>query len=287
MRARLRSLVESRLFQHAIIALIVVNAVTLGLETSARAMAAAGPLLVALDKVILAVFVVELLAKLYVYRGGFWRQPWNVFDFIVVAIALMPAAGPLSVLRALRILRVLRLISSVKSLRRVVGGLLQAIPGMGSIVLLIGLIFYVAAVIATKLFGAEFPQWFGTIGDSAFSLFQIMTLESWSMGIVRPVMEVYPYAWVFFVPFIVATTFTVMNLFIGIIVDAMQREHGAELAAETEAQEKTAAKAEARRQDRLEDLTREISALRGEVTRLAERQDGDGGGGGGGGGRKP
>lgn len=287
LRARLRSLVESRLFQHAIIALIVVNAVTLGLETSARAMAAAGPLLVALDKVILAVFVVELLAKLYVYRGGFWRQPWNVFDFIVVAIALMPAAGPLSVLRALRILRVLRLISSVKSLRRVVGGLLQAIPGMGSIVLLIGLIFYVAAVIATKLFGAEFPQWFGTIGDSAFSLFQIMTLESWSMGIVRPVMEVYPYAWVFFVPFIVATTFTVMNLFIGIIVDAMQREHGAELAAETEAQEKTAAKAEARRQDRLEDLTREISALRGEVTRLAERQDGDGGGGGGGGGRKP
>ena len=290
LRARLRVLVENRHFQRGIIALIVLNAVTLGLETSGRAMAAAGPLLVALDKAILTVFVAELLAKLFVYRAGFWRQPWNVFDFIVVAIALVPAAGPLSVLRALRILRVLRLISSIRSLRRVVGGLLQAIPGMGSIVLLIGLIFYVGAVIATKLFGAEFPQWFGTIGASAFSLFQIMTLESWSMGIVRPVMEVYPFAWAFFVPFIIATTFTVMNLFIGIIVDAMQREHDAEVAAEAEAAQQAAKKAaetaaekvaeravekvEARESDRLEALTGEIAALRREVARLAERRDG-------------
>ena len=145
---------------------------------------------------------------------------------------------------------------------------------MGSIVLLIGLIFYVAAVIATKLFGAEFPQWFGTIGASAFSLFQIMTLESWSMGIVRPVMEVYPFAWAFFVPFIVATTFTVMNLFIGIIVDAMQREHDAELAAEAEAAEKAAAKASAREEDRLDALTREIAALRREVSALSQDRGG-------------
>ena len=274
LRARLRALVESPLFQRVVIALIVLNAVTLGLETSQRAMAAAGPLLVALDKTILAVFVAELLAKLYVQRADFWRRPWNVFDFLVVAIALIPAAGPLSVLRALRILRVLRLVSSIRSLRRVVGGLLQAIPGMGSIVLLIGLIFYVAAVIATKLFGAEFPQWFGTIGASAFSLFQIMTLESWSMGIVRPVMEVYPLAWAFFVPFIVATTFTVMNLFIGIIVDAMQREHDAELAAEAEAEAEAAEAASARERDRLELLTREIAELRREVRALAERRQG-------------
>ncbi len=115
-------------------------------------------------------------------------------------------------LRALRILRVLRAISIVPSLRRVVEGLINALPGMGSVFALMSLIFYIAAVMATKLFGAAFDEWFGTIGRSAYSLFQIMTLESWSMGIVRPVMEVYPWAWAFFVPFILVTTFAVVNL---------------------------------------------------------------------------
>jgi len=129
------------------------------------------------------------------------------------------------VLRALRILRVLRLISAVPAMRRVVSGLLGAMPGMASIVLLIALIFFVFAVISTKLFGEAFPEWFGSLGASGYTLFQIMTLESWSMGIVRPVMEVYPYAWILFLPFIILTAFTVLNLFIGVIVDAMQTEH--------------------------------------------------------------
>ena len=265
LRQRLEGLVESTLVQRVIVGLIALNAVTLGLETSATAMKAVGPLLIVLDKVILACFVAELLAKLYVYRMGFWRNAWNVFDFLVVAIALVPAAGPFSVLRALRVLRVLRLISNVRPLRRVVGGLLQALPGMGSILLLISLLFYVASVIATKLFGSNFPEWFGTIGASAYSLFQIMTLESWSMGIVRPVMEVYPYAWVFFVPFILATTFTVMNLFIGVVVDAMQREHEAEV----EAEKASAGPSDSDR--RLDALTQEIKALRQEVERLSAR----------------
>ena len=134
----------------------------------------------------------------------------------------MPAAGPLYILRALRILRVLRLISVVPQMRRVVQALVTAIPGLLSIVALISLIFYISAVLATNLFGSEFEEWFGTIGASMYSLFQIMTLESWSMGIVRPVMRVYPYAWIFFVPFIMVTSFAVINLFIGVIVDAMQ-----------------------------------------------------------------
>ncbi|MEO1142928.1 MAG: ion transporter, partial [Pseudomonadota bacterium] len=140
----------------------------------------------------------------------------------------------LSVLRAFRILRVLRLISSVAAMRRVVTGLLSALPGMGSIVFLLGLIFYVFAVITTKLFSESFPEWFGSIGESSYTLFQIMTLESWSMGIVRPVMDQYPYAWLLFVPFIIMTAFTVLNLFIGVIVDAMQSEHEAEARAERE-----------------------------------------------------
>jgi voltage-gated sodium channel len=228
----LRALIESRRFDAAITILIIVNAITLGLETSTAAMDAAGPLLVLADRLILGVFVLELAARFFVYRGAFFRDPWRIFDLVVVAFALIPTTGNLSVLRALRILRVLRLVSILPSLRRVVTGFIAALPGMGSIIVLMGLVYYVFSVMATKLFGAAFPDWFGSIGHSAYSLFQIMTLESWSMGIVRPVMEVYPLAWLFFIPFIVCTTFTVLNLFIGIIVSAMQAEHEAEATAE-------------------------------------------------------
>lgn len=235
LRERARILVEWPGFERTILVLIVLNAFTLGLETSERAMAAAGPQLMLLDRAILAVFVAELALRLYVRRLAFFRDPWRIFDVIVVGVALVPATGNLSILRAFRILRVLRLVSAVPSMRRVVAGLLNAIPGMGSIVLLLGLIFYVFAVMATKIFGPAFPDWFGTIGASAYSLFQIMTLESWSMGIVRPVMEQFPFAWSFFVPFIVITSFAVLNLFVGIIVDAVQRQQQAEAHAEREA----------------------------------------------------
>ena len=224
-RGRIMALVEASYFQHFVTAVILVNAVTLGLETSARAMEAAGPLLIALDRIALSIFVIELALKMFAYRLRFFRDGWNIFDFVIVAIALVPSAGPLSVLRALRILRVLRLLSVVPSLRKVVASLIGALPGMGSIIAVLFLVFYVGAVLSTKLFGASFPDWFGTIGGSMYSLFQIMTLESWSMGIVRPVMEVYPYAWIFFVPFIVLTSFMVLNLFIAIIVNSMQALH--------------------------------------------------------------
>ena len=235
LRERLRALVESTTFERTIMALILINAITLGLETSERAMATAGPLLIALDRAIIALFVVELVIRFYVRKLAFFRDPWRVFDLIVVGIAVLPATGNLSILRAFRILRVLRLIGTIPSMRRVVAGLLNAIPGMGSIALLLALIFYVFAVMATKLFGDAFPAWFGTIGESAYSLFQIMTLESWSMGIVRPVMEAFPYAWAFFVPFIVITTFAVLNLFVGVIVDAMQSQQLSEAHADREA----------------------------------------------------
>ena len=211
------------------------NAIVLGLETSDWWMGNYGPFLLTLDAIILAIFVFEIPARLIVDFRGFWRDPWRIFDFLVVAIALVPASGPFAILRAFRILRVLRLISNVEAMRRVVNGLLNAVPGMGAIIFLLGIVFYVFAVIATTLFGKAFPQWFGTIGESAYTLFQIMTLESWSMGIVRPVMEAFPYAWVLFVPFIILTAFTVLNLFIGVIVDAMQSEHEAEAKAERDA----------------------------------------------------
>jgi voltage-gated sodium channel len=224
-RQRLEAWLEMPLVRRSLIALILVNAVILGLGTSSTVMASWGPWLIGADRTILAVFVVEIALRLVAYRLSFFRDPWSVFDFAVVAIALIPASGPLAVLRALRVLRVLRLITLVPSMKRVVGGLLSALPGLGSVTAIIGIIFYVAAVIATGLFGAEFPKWFGTLGESAFTLFQIMTLESWAMGIVRPVMEVYPLAWVFFLLFILASTFTLLNLFIAVIVNAIQQEH--------------------------------------------------------------
>lgn len=218
---KLESIIESDTFQRFIITVIVINAITIGLETSRAAMESFGGVLFVLDRAALAIFVAEIVAKLAVYRLRFFRDGWNVFDFLIVGITLAPVGEGASVFRALRILRALRLVSVVPSMRKVVNALLKAIPGMISVLALLLLVFYVAAVMGTKLFGGAFPEWFGSVGASFYTLFQVMTLESWSMGIVRPVMEVYPLAWLFFVLFILLTTFAVLNLFIAIVVDAM------------------------------------------------------------------
>ena len=221
-RIRLARWIESPRVVGFIIGVILINAVVLGLETDKDLMARFGTLLFVLDKACLAVFLAEITCKLLAFRGLFWHSGWNIFDFVVVAVALVPGAGPWAVIRSLRVLRVLRLLTMIPSLRKVVAAFLHAIPGLGGVLAVMAIFFYTAAVLATNLFGAAFPPWFGTIGRSLFSLFQIMTLESWSMGIVRPVMEQFPYAWSFFVPFIILATFTILNLFIGIIVSTMQ-----------------------------------------------------------------
>ncbi len=261
MRERLRVFIAHPRVQALIIVLILVNSVLLGLETSPTVMAAAGGFISMLDRAILALFVVEIVLRLWVYRGAFWRDPWSIFDFVVVGIALLPAAGPFAVLRALRVLRVMRLLTIVPSMRRVVGALLAAIPGLGSIVLMLGVIYYVFAVIATNLFAADFPDWFGHIGRSLYTLFQVMTLESWSMGISRPVMESFPYAWAFFVPFILVATFTMLNLFIAIIVNAMQSYTDVEHEALVEVVEDARDHIEA-------DLHGEVRSMRAEIAEL-------------------
>jgi voltage-gated sodium channel len=251
MRETLRRIVEHPRTANFIVGVILFNAVILGMETYPALMSRAGPLLVALDRICLAIFTVEIAAKLVAYGPRFFRSGWNIFDFTIVGIALIPNAGAFSVLRALRILRVLRVISVMPRLRRVVEGFVTALPGMGSVFLLMGLVFYIGSVMATKLFGAgclhldiasctperhaDIVEWFGSLGKSAYSLFQIMTLESWSMGIVRPVMEVFPQAWIFFVPFILLTTFAVVNLLVGLIVNSMQDAHAEEANASTDA----------------------------------------------------
>jgi voltage-gated sodium channel len=211
-----------------LIVLILINAVILGLETFPDIMGRFGDVLYLLDNAILAVFVVEIALRITANGWRFFRDPWSLFDFTVVAIALIPASGPLAVLRTLRVLRVLRILTLMPSMRAVVAGLIGALPGLSSVIMLMGLIFYVSAVMATGLFGERFPDWFGTLGETAYTLFQVMTLESWSMGIARPVLEVFPFAWLFFVVFILVTTFTMLNLFIAVIIDATQAEHDIE-----------------------------------------------------------
>ena len=235
MRDALRQFVQTARFQNAILAVILINAVALGLETSATAMAHAGRLILAVDAACLSVFVVELALKLIAHGWRFFRAPWNLFDTVLVGVSLLPATEGMTALRALRILRVLRVISVAPRLRRVVEGFVSALPGMGSVFLLMAIIFYIGSVMATKLFAASFPEWFGSIGASAYTLFQVMTLESWSMGIVRPVMEQHPFAWLFFVPFILGTTFAVLNLLVGLVVNSMQEAHSEEEVAATDA----------------------------------------------------
>ncbi|MEE2742467.1 MAG: ion transporter [Bdellovibrionota bacterium] len=220
-----RKVIEKPQFEAFVLMVIFLNSITLGLETSTEIVATYGDTLHLLDRVFLAFFSLEIMLKILVYKHRFFKDPWNIFDFIIVGSSAFPSAGSITILRALRSLRALRMISIIPTLKKVVSSLFSAIPGLGAITGIVFLLFYVGAVIATRLFSADFPEWFGNIGKSLYSLFQIMTLESWSMGIVRPVMLKHPYAWAFFIPFILVTTFTLLNLMVAVMVNAMDSEN--------------------------------------------------------------
>lgn len=233
-QTKLGAWVDGAFISRFIIGLIIVNAIVLGLETSPQVMRAAGPVLLWLNQVIVGIFVAEIVIKWLAYGRAFFKSGWNWFDFLIVAIALVPASGPFEILRALRILRVLRLFSQVPKLRAIVESLMRALPGMGWTALLLLLVFYIFAVMGTMLFGEAFPEYWGSLGASLFSLFQIMTLESWSSGIARPMLEAFPWVWAFFVPFILVSSFMVLNLFIAIIVTATQSIHADEQTEQSE-----------------------------------------------------
>jgi voltage-gated sodium channel len=259
-RDRVRSLVEHKRFQQFIIWVIVANAVTLGLETSRFVTENFGGLLHAADRVMLTIFVVELALRLYAAGWRFFTDAWNIFDFLIVGISLLPASGPFSVLRALRVLRVLRLISAVPAMRRVVSGLLAAVPGMASIGALLGLVIYVAGVMATKLFGTISPDYFGNLGKTLFTLFQTMTGEAWP-EVAREVMAEAPMAWIFFVVYILVSSFAVLNLFIAVIVSGMEKQVTDDL---VRAEDQHAADQAASDQE----ILAELRALRAEIAEL-------------------
>ncbi|HMO25513.1 MAG TPA: ion transporter [Tepidisphaeraceae bacterium] len=221
-RERLYQWVDSPRVQWVISTLILLNAITLGLETS-RALAARFEMrLHLLERSFLTIFAIEIALKLLARGPRFFADAWNVFDFVVVGVSLVPATGTLSVLRALRVLRILRLLKTIPRLRMIVEGTLRVLPDLGWVFMLLILVFYVFAVIGTKLFGQTHPIFFGSLGKTMFTLFQIMTLESWSMGVARVVMETHGWAWVYFVSFILTASFIVLNMVIGVVVNGFQ-----------------------------------------------------------------
>lgn len=261
LRERLRRIIDSPAFSNLVVAVIVINAIDLGLQTWDDAVVVTGGILLYVDEVCIAIFVVELSMRGYVRRWRFFQNGWNIFDSIIVGIALLPGADAFSVLRAFRVLRIFRLLSQVSSMRLVSESAISAMPALGSTFLVLALVYYVFAIICTSIFGSAFGQWFGNIGESLYSLFQIMTLESWSMGIVRPVREVFPYAWLVFIPFIMLTAFIILNIVVAIMVDSVN-----------------STKADMNRDEAAKSPTPELAAplaeLSGEIARLSEEMRG-------------
>lgn len=262
-KERIKNFIESNKVQNFIIGLIVFNSITIGFETSKEVMSSFGDILLLIDKIILAIFVVEITLKLYSNGFLFFKSGWNIFDFSIVAIALLPASGALAVLRSLRIFRSLRLIKNLPKLRFIVESLLHSLPSLGWIFVLLALMFYVFAVIGTKLFGAEYPEWFGNLGASMFSLFQIMTLEGWA-EISREIMKVYPLANVYFIAFILLASYTTLNIFIAIVVNTMGE-------VQKNTSDTSVNKIEDIIQDEKEELRKDILSLKEQIIRLEEK----------------
>lgn len=224
MKEKLKLFIESNPVTNFILGVIIFNAIVLGLLTDKTIVAEFGEFLHHTCNICVIIFTVEILIKLYVYGKNFFKDGWNNFDFILVAISWVPTGGAFSSFRAFRVLRALRalrLVTRLQKLRIIVQAIIESIPNVGWASLLLLLIFYIFSIMGTTMFSEAFPEFFGSIGKSMYSLFQIMTLESWSMGIARPVIAVFPYAWVYFVSFILASSFIVMNVIVGVVVNAI------------------------------------------------------------------
>lgn len=261
-REKLQEFINARYSQNAIIWLISFNSIIIGLETSPTVMDKFGPIIDKIDLIILGIFVIELSLKIYAYRWGFFKSYWNLFDASVIIISVLPAAGSFAVFRALRILRTLRLLKNVPKLKLIIESLLHAVPSIGWIMVLLLIIFYVFAVIGTNIFGQNFPEFFGSFGDSMFTLFQIMTLESWSSGIARPILSVNPFATIYFVIFILIATYTTLNIFIAIVVNTMNELHHKDLLRKEEKMQKFVHSEHQELVEKLDRLTEELLDLK-------------------------
>jgi voltage-gated sodium channel len=275
---RLCRVVYTPFISNFVLMVILVNAIVLGLETSPKVYAKIGTLLRVVDHICLIVFCVELVMKMICEKFKFFTSAWNLFDFFIVGISVVPGASHLSVLRALRILRAMRLVTKLPKLRVIAESIIHALPSIGWISVLLVIIFYIFAVLSTTLFGQNFPDWFGNIGASMYTLFQMLTLESWSMGIARPVMAQFPYAYMVFIPFILVSSFIVLNVFIGVIVNSIHEvtnindepEPADAKAGEAAQDEDEDSKKAKPIPDHLHILSAELGSLRDQLNRIEE-----------------
>lgn len=224
MKDRLKIFIESKFITNFILSVIILNSIILGLLTYPGVDKSCGGFLHIVCFICVVIFTIELIIKLYVYGKDFFKDGWNNFDFILVAMSWVPTGGAFSSFRAFRVLRALRalrLVTRLEKLRIIVQAIIESIPNVAWASLLLLLLFYIFSIMGTTMFATAFPGFFGSIGKSMFTLFQVMTLESWSMGVARPVIEQYPFAWLYFVGFILVSSFIVMNVIVGIVVNAI------------------------------------------------------------------
>jgi voltage-gated sodium channel len=220
---RIASIVESPQFRHVVTALILLNAIIVGLETYPEVRAAYGDALQIADRIILYLFTVELALRFFAAQppSAFFRSGWNIFDLAIVSLGFLPSSEFFTVARLFRIIRVLRAISVLPDLQKVVGALLLSLPSLGHIAALLGLLIYVYGAIGTSLFGTIAPKYFGTLHQSVLTLFSVITLEGW-VSVMDEVLPHMPAAWIYFVTFILLGTFVALNFFVGVIVNNLQ-----------------------------------------------------------------
>ena len=211
---------SSKIFKNTIVLIILINSIVLGLITSEAIYAKFGELLEFILSACVVIFTVEITLRIIAKGWKFFLNGWNIFDFLLITMALMPETGAAITFRVFRVLRALRMVSSMKKLRHIVSAILVSAPHVFWAAVLEMIIFYIFGIMGQNLFHEAFPQWFGTLGETVYTLFQVTTLESWSMGIARPVMKVYPWAWCYFVPFVMISSYIVLNVVVGVVVNA-------------------------------------------------------------------
>lgn len=217
----MNTFIHSRLFQGFVLGVIILDSIVLGALTFS--FLKNNSILIAIDRMCLLFFCIEMCVKILALRKEFFLSKWNLFDLFVVVLSALPTTiiGNIAILRLFRVLRATRLSSSVPQLRFVIAVITRSIPSVISIGVLLLLVYYIYAVLGTQLFATAAPEYFGDLGKSFFTLFQVMTGESWSGAIARPIMQIYPYAWIYFISYMIIVSFIVLNMVIGVIVDSI------------------------------------------------------------------
>lgn len=240
-------------YEYFMLLVIIINTISIGIETSTTLSDNFRKLLTITDQICLFIFIAELLFKAVVYNRNFFGEKridengdeyfhinrWNISDLLIVLVSSFSTLPYFAVFRTFRILRSFKIIKAIRSfrivksfklvnevssLRTIFKGLLKAIPGIIATFSFLAIFAYAYAIIGTNIFSEEFPQFFGSLGTSILTLCQVTTFDSWFSGITRPITQVYPWAWIYFVSYAFIAASVIMNVIVGIIVDSMGKE---------------------------------------------------------------